>query len=57
MHMVQMKEPSNFTGDTMRKLMDSVDWAYDCATKGPTSGHGPDAARSFGQHGDMLPHR
>ena len=57
LHMVQMKESPNFTGDTMRKLMESVDSAYYCATKDPSSGHAPDASRSFGQHGDMLPHR
>jgi hypothetical protein len=52
-----MKEPANFTSDSMRQLMDSVDSAYYCATKDPSSGHAPDAARSFGQHGDMLPHK
>jgi len=57
LHMVQMKEPSNFTGDTVRDLMDSVDSAYYCATKDPTSGHAPDASRSFGQHGDILQHK
>jgi hypothetical protein len=56
MHMVQMKEPSNFTGDTMRKLMDSVDSAYYCATKDPSSGH-PPGSGAFGEHGDMLPHK
>jgi hypothetical protein len=35
LHMVQMKEPSNFSADSMRKLMDSVDSAYTCATKDP----------------------
>jgi len=54
LHTLQMKESANFTGDTMRNLMDSVDWAYDCATKEPSLGHAPDAARSFGQYG-VLP--
>ncbi len=57
LHTVQMKEPANFSGDMMRKLMDSVESAYFCATKDPVAGHAPDASRSFGQHGDMLPHR
>ena len=57
LHAVEMKEPANFTSDSMRQLMDSVDSAYYCATKDPSSGHAPDAARSFGQHGDMLPHK
>ena len=56
LHTVQMKEPSNFTGDTMRNLMDSMDGAYDCATKDPSSGHAPGSG-SFGEHGDMLPHK
>jgi len=57
LHAVQMNEPSKFSGDTMRKLMDSVDRAYECATKGPSQGHPPEVSRSFGQHGDMLPHK
>jgi hypothetical protein len=56
LHVVQMKEPSNFTGDTMRKLMDSVESAYTCATKDPSSGHAPGGG-AFGEHGDMLPHK
>jgi hypothetical protein len=36
LHQIQMEEPSNFTGDTMQKLMDSVEWAYGCATKEPS---------------------
>lgn len=56
LHTVEMKEPANFTGDTMRKLMESVDGAYDCATKEPSSGHAPGAG-SFGQHGAMPPHK
>jgi len=56
LHTLQMKEPANFTSDTMRKLMDSVDSAYYCTTKDPSSGHAPGAG-AFGEHGDMLPHR
>jgi len=56
LHKVEMKEPVNFTSDTMRKLMDSVDGAYACATKEPSSGHAPGAG-SFGQHGAMPPHK
>ena len=56
LHQTQMNEPGNFTGDTMRKLMDSVDWAYICATKDPSSGH-PGGSGAFGEHGDMLPHK
>lgn len=55
LHMVQMKEPSNFTGDTMRELMNSVNSAYDCATKEPSSGH-PPGAGAFGQYG-VLPQK
>jgi len=36
LHTAHMREPSNFTGDTMQKLMNSVDGAYDCATKEPS---------------------
>ena len=54
LHQVQMKEPGNFTGDTMQKLMDSVDWAYECATKGPFYSIAPGSG-SFGQHG-VQPH-
>ena len=53
---VQMEEPSNFREATMRKLMDSVDSAYFCATRDPVAGHAPDAARSFGQYG-VLPQK
>lgn len=53
LHRTQMNEPANFTGDTMRQLMDSVDGAYDCATKGPSLGH-PPGAGSFGEYG-VLP--
>lgn len=42
LHTVQMNDPSKF------KFTKS---AYFCATKDPVSGHGPDAARSFGQYG------
>lgn len=55
LHKIQMNQPGNFTGDTMRKLMDSVDGAYDCATKDPSSGH-PPGAGSFGQYG-VLPQK
>jgi len=56
LHKVQMEEPSNFREATMRKLMDSVDSAYFCATRDPVAGHAPDAARSFGQYG-VLPQK
>lgn len=54
LHAVQMKEPEKFTGDTMQKLMDSVDEAYDCATKEPSDRVAPGGG-SFGQHG-VQPH-
>lgn len=54
LHQTQMNEPMNFTRDTMRNLMDSVDWAYDCATQDPSSGHPARVAGSFGQYG-ILP--
>lgn len=57
LHTVQMKEPSNFTGDTMQKLMDSVDEAYDCATKEPSPSRIAPGGGAFGEHGDMPPHR
>lgn len=57
LHTVQMKEPANFTADTMRKLMDSVDGAYDCATKEPSHSRIAPGGGSFGQHGDMPPHK
>ena len=57
LHTVQMKEPANFTSDTMRKLMDSVDGAYDCATKEPSHSRIAPGGGAFGEHGDMLPHR
>jgi hypothetical protein len=56
MHGAQMKERGNFSEEGMRKLMESVDSAYWCATKEPTSAHAPGAG-SFGQHGDMPPHK
>jgi hypothetical protein len=56
LHTIQMKEPANFTGDTMQKLMDSVDWAYDCATKEPSHSRIAPGGGSFGQHG-VQPHR
>jgi hypothetical protein len=55
-HDVQMNKPSQFREATIRKLMDSVDSAYFCATRDPVAGHAPDAARSFGQYG-VLPQR
>lgn len=55
LHATQMKQPETFTNDEMRKLMDSVDSAYDCATKEPSSGH-PPGAGSFGQYG-VLPQK
>jgi len=54
LHNVQMKEPGNFTADTMQKLMDSVERAYRCATKNPSSGGAPGSG-SFGQH-PVQPH-
>jgi hypothetical protein len=57
LHAVQMKEPANFTGDTMQKLMDSVDGAYDCATKGPSYSRIAPGEGSFRQHGAMPPHK
>lgn len=57
LHTVEMKEPANFTGDTMRKLMDSVDGAYDCATKEPSHSRIAPGGGSFGQHGAMPPHK
>ena len=55
LHAAQMKEPANFTGDTMRKLMNSVDGAYDCATKEPSDSRMAPGGGSFGQHG-VQPH-
>lgn len=55
LHAAQMKEPANITGDTMRKLMDSVDGAYDCATKEPSDSRIAPGGGSFGQHG-VQPH-
>ena len=57
LHMVQMNNPSNFTADTMRKLMKSVDGAYDCATKEPSHSRIAPGGGSFGQHGAMPPHK
>ena len=54
LHNVEMKEPGNFTGDTMQKLMDSVDRAYDCATKKASHLIAPGGG-SFGQH-PVQPH-
>jgi len=56
LHQTQMNNPGNFTGDTMRNLMDSVDWAYTCTTKDPSSGH-PGGSGAFGEHGDILQHQ
>ena len=55
LHRMQMTEAENFTGDMMRKLMGTVDSAYDCATKEPSLGH-PPGAGSFGQYG-VLPQK
>ena len=57
LHTVEMKEPANFTGDTMRKLMDSVNGAYDCATMEPSHSRIAPGGGSFGQHGAMPPHK
>ncbi|HEY3304209.1 MAG TPA: hypothetical protein VGL70_11810 [Candidatus Binatia bacterium] len=54
LHGEQMKNPANFTGENMQKLMDSVDRAYRCATKDPSSGGAPGSG-SFGQH-PVQPH-
>jgi hypothetical protein len=56
LHTDEMKDPSNFTGDSMQKLMDSVDRAYRCATREPSSGGAPGGG-AFGEHGDMPPHK
>lgn len=37
LHQVQMNEALNFREATMRKLMDSVDSAYFCATRDPVA--------------------
>lgn len=55
LHTAQMKEPANFADDTMRKLMDSVDGAYECATKEPSHSRIAPGGGSFGQHG-VQPH-
>ncbi len=55
LHQAQMMEAENFTADMMRKLMGSVDSAYDCATKEPSLGH-PPGGGSFGQYG-ILPQK
>ena len=54
-HQTQMAEAENFSGAMMRKLMGSVDSAYDCATKEPSLGH-PPGGGSFGQYG-ILPQK
>ncbi len=54
LHTVQMEEPSNFTGGTMRKLMDG---AYDCATKEPSPSRIALGGGAFGEHGVMQPHK
>lgn len=54
-HANQMSDPANFTEGSMRKLMDSLDSAYTCATKDPSSGHAPGAG-AFGQYG-VLPQK
>ena len=57
LHVAQMKEPADFTGDRMQKLMDSVDGAYDCATKEPSHSRIAPGGGAFGQHGAMPPHK
>ena len=54
-HADHMSDPDNFTEGSMRKLMDSLDSAYTCATKEPSSGHAPGAG-SFGQY-EVLPQK
>jgi hypothetical protein len=54
LHTGQMNDPSNFAGNTMQKLMESVDRAYRCATRDPSSGSAPGGG-AFGQHG-VQPH-
>lgn len=54
LHTVQMKEPAD--ADKMRKLMDSVEAAYDCATVQPSHSRIAPGAGSFGQYG-VLPQR
>ncbi len=55
LHAAQMRQPETFTNDEMRKLMDSVDAAYYCATRDPYLGH-PPGAGAFGQYG-VLPQK
>lgn len=55
LHAAQMKQPETFTNDEMRKLMDSVDAAYYCATRDPYLGH-PPGSGAFGQYG-VLPQK
>ena len=50
LHRDEMKKPASFTGDEMRKLMKSVDSAYECATQEPFLGH-PPGAGAFGEYG------
>jgi hypothetical protein len=54
-HAAQMKDPANITGDTMQKLMDSVDGGYDCATKEPSHSRIAPGGGAFGEHG-VQPH-
>ena len=56
LHAAQMKDPANITGESMRKLMDSVDGAYECATKEPSHSRIAPGGGSFGQHG-VQPHK
>jgi len=55
LHTVQMADQASFAPDSMRKLMNSVDSAYDCATRDPSLGH-PPGAGAFGQYG-LLPQK
>ena len=47
--LVQIPQPSNLNGDTVQKLMDLVDWAYDCATKEPSHSRIAPGGGSFGR--------
>lgn len=55
LHRDEIKEAANFTGDEMRKLMESVSAAYGCAVQGPMLGPAPGAG-AFGEYG-VLPQR
>ena len=57
LHAVQMKEAANFSGDSMKKLMDSVDQAYACAASEPSYSRIAPGGGAFGEHGAMPPHQ